>query len=162
MREFDSYGLKLCEFQANLFEKSVEKTECSSPIFLRRFMKSNLAERMDGDGFLFEAIDDNGALIEIECEFGKSNYGKTKFSENEMYWIGYIYRYWAYIREISSKKVYHMVKPDELRKLYFPYHSLDPLQAIERIEESKELRDEDMIKKGTVILRNVRKKYASK
>ncbi len=161
MREIDSYGLKLCEFQANLFEKSIEEAECSSPVFLRRFMNSELAERMDGDGFLFEAIDDNGALLEIETEFGKSDYGKTKYGSNEMYWIGYIYRYWAYIRGISSKRLYHIVKPAELRKLFFPYHSLDPKQAIERIEESKGLRDEDMIARGVVILRNVRKRYAS-
>lgn len=34
-------------------------------------------------------------------------------------------------REVQQEPV----KPDYLRKVYLPYHSLDPLQAIERMEE---------------------------
>jgi len=161
MRDMDSYGLKLCEFQAKLFEKSIDKTECSSPIFLRRYMNSDLAMRMDKEGFLFESIDDNGAFLEIESEFGKSTYGKKKYGVDEMYWMGYIYRYWAYIKNISSKRLYHIIGPEEMKKLYFPYHSLDPKKAIERIEEAKGLNDDDMISRGVVVLRNVRKKYSN-
>lgn len=51
-----------------------------------------------------------------------------------------------------------MVKPEELRNLYFPCHSLDPAQAIERIKEAKGLLDEDDIKRGVEILREVRRR----
>jgi len=54
-----------------------------------------------------------------------------------MYWIGYIYRYWCFTDTVSSKNLYRRIKPDELRKLYFPYHSMDPGQAVERIKEAK-------------------------
>ena len=47
MREIDEYGLKLCRYQANLFSVSREQAECSSPVFLRRFMYSDAARRMD-------------------------------------------------------------------------------------------------------------------
>lgn len=162
MRKIDTYGLKLCNFQAELFQKSLIEVECSSKIFIRRFMLSNLAKRMDKDGFLFDSTDIIDALDELEDQFGPSDYGTVKFSPEEIYWTGYIYRYWSYITGKSSKQIYRIVKPDELQKLYFPYHSLDPEQAIERIKESKGLNEEDEIKRGVEIMRRIRKETAGK
>ncbi len=157
MKEMDSLGLKLCQYQARLFESSIENTQTSSAIFIRRFMNSALAERMDNVGFLFESLELSDALTEIEDQYGVSTYGSIKYSVEEMHWIGYIYRYWAYISEKSSKQVYKAASPQKLRKLYFPYHSLDPLQAIERImEETGSENEEDDIARGVRILRNVR------
>lgn len=156
MKIMDSYGLGLCRFQAELFENSRDNADCSSKIFIRRFMYSDLAVRMDSDGFLFEAVDVTDALHEIEAQFGPSDYGSEKFNKEELYWTGYIYRYWAYTSEKKSKQIYKTIKPEELRKLYFPYHSLDPEQAIERIKESKGGDYEDDIKRGVEVLRRVR------
>lgn len=156
MREFDESGLKLCRYQGELFEMSLVKTQCSSPVFLRRFMYSKTAERMDRESFLFEALTIPDAIEEIEYEYGKTDYGKIKYSQEEMYWMGYIYRYWAYTCEMSSKAVYRLIKPEELKKLYFPYHSLDPEQAIERIKESKGISEQDYIQKGVEILKRIR------
>ena len=49
------------------------------------------------------------------------------------------------------------IKPVQLRKLYFPYHSLDPLQAIDRIQEELTQNNNtiDDISIGVVILRKV-------
>ena len=159
MKKFDDVALRLCKIQAEIFEKSLTKLNCSSLIFIRRFMYSQLACRMDSDGFIFEACDVNDAIDEINGEFGDSNYGIVKYSESELYWIGYIYRYWAYTYQMSSKQVYRIVKPKELQKLYFPYHSLDPAQAIERILEAKGMKDqdEDMISKGVQVMRRILK-----
>lgn len=162
MRKMDHYGLKLCQFQAQLFQNSIDETECSSGIFIRRFMNSDLAKRMDADGFLFDVVDLEDALSEIEIEFGKSDYGKIKYGSEELYWAGYIYRYWSYINEKSSKQIYKIIKPDELRKLYFPYHSLDPEQVIERIKESKGIKEENDIQRGVEVMRKVRERYANK
>lgn len=155
MRAFDETGLKLSRMQAELFVLSASKLECSSPIFLRRFMLSKVAARMDQDGFLYEACTADGILQEIEEEFGATNYGKEKYSTEELYWMGYLYRYWCYTYEKSSKQVYKLMKPKELRSLYYPYHSLDPAQAIERILESKNLGEEDLTQKGVEILRRI-------
>lgn len=155
MRAFDETGLKLSRMQAELFVLSASKLECSSPIFLRRFMLSKVAARMDQDGFLYESCTVDGILQEIEEEFGTTNYGKEKYSTEELYWMGYLYRYWSYTYEKSSKQVYKLMKPKELRGLYYPYHSLDPAQAIERILESKNLGEEDLTQKGVEILRRI-------
>ena len=85
-------------------------------------------------------------------------HGQIKYGTEEMYWIGYIYRYWAYTYEKSSKQLFKTVKPDELRKLYYPYHSLDPSQAVERILEAKGVSDKDEIARGVEIMRRVRKR----
>lgn len=158
MRKIDEIGLNLCKIQAELFERSASTQACSSLIFIRRFMNSQVAQRMDTGSFLFESCEINQIFDEINAQFGKSNYGKEKYNESELYWIGYIYRYWSYTQQKSSKQLYRSVKPKELRSLYYPYHSLDPSQAIERIEEAKNGDNEDMISKGVKILREIIKK----
>ena len=155
MKEMDEMGLKICRAQANLFVASLTLTECSSPVFLRRFMNSSVAGRMDKGFFLFEASSNVSVISEIEEEFGKTNYGKVKFSENEMYWMGYLYLYWCYTYGRTSKQVYRIIKPTELRTLFFPYHSLDCSAAIERILEAKGKNEEDSIEKGVAILRRL-------
>lgn len=161
MKKIDSMGLKLAGFQASVFSSSLDLTSCSSGIFIRRFMNSELAKRMDRPGFLFDAMDVRDAISEIEEQYGESSYGSERYSQEELYWIGYIYRYWAYTDDKSSKQLYKKVKPDTLRKLYFPYHSLDPQQAIERIAEDffqEEGTGLDNIARGVIALRKVRGK----
>lgn len=157
MRKIDEIGLKLCKMQAEVFSASVKETNCSSLIFMRRFMNSRVAQRMDLGGFLFEACDVNQILQEIETEFGESSYGKEKYSEAELYWIGYVYRYWSYTYQKTSKQIYKLIKPKELRGLYYPYHSLDPAQAIERILEAKDLNEKDFTARGVKIMRDIMK-----
>ncbi len=161
MRKMDSIGLKICSYQATLFENSIKDTDCSSKIFIRRFMNSNLARRMDSVGFIFDSLDVSDAMRELEAQYGESSYGIEKFTIEEMHWIGYMYRYWAYTSGKSSKQLYKIMKPEKMRKLYFPYHSLDPLQAIERIMEEiepEEQRGMNDIAKGVIALRKVRNK----
>ena len=73
----------------------------------------------------------------MDEEYGATDYGSVKYTHNEMYWIGYLYRYFAFTYELSSAQVYKIVKPKELRGLFLPYHTLDPAQAVERILEAK-------------------------
>jgi len=157
MKDFDDNGLKLCRIQGELFKESVDKTDCSSPIFLRRFMYSKVAARMDHEGFLSEAASKDDILDELLEEYHESTYGQIKYDYEEMYWIGYIYRYWCYTNAISSKNLYKKIKPEELKKLYFPYHSMDPGQAVERIKEANGIREEDYITKGVELLRKIKK-----
>lgn len=164
MKIMDSIGLKMCHYQAGLFELSKDYTNCSSKIFIRRFMNSELAKRMDRTGVMFDALDKFDAIKEIEEQYGASNYGIEKFTSEELYWMGYMYRYWSYVNEISSKQIYKTMKPEQLKKMYYPYHSLDPLQAIERIKETIGVREEQNIgdiAKGVEALRKVRMKQNS-
>ena len=95
----------------------------------------------------------------INEEYGISDYGSVKYKRNEIYWIGYIYRYFAFTYDISSAQVYKIVKPKELRGLFLAYHTLDPAQAIERILEAKGMLidEEEELKRQYEIFRRIRK-----
>ena len=155
MKKIDEEGLKLCMLQAEVFADSLTATQCSSLVFIRRFMNSEVAARMDRNGFLLEACDVTSIFNEVEAQYGPTSYGKERYGREELYWLGYLYRYWTYTYEKSSKQVYKQMKPKNLRKLYYPYHSLDPAQAIERILESSGSKEEDYTEKGVQILRGI-------
>ena len=91
MRKISKDGVILCTLQAETFEKSVEKMDTSSEIFIRRFMKSEIAKRFDNESILESNIQANDILELINEEYGISNYGSVKYTKNEMFWIGYIY-----------------------------------------------------------------------
>ena len=159
MRKISKDGLLLCKLQAEVFEKSIDKMDTSSEIFIRRFMKSEVAKRLDNESVLESNIQANDILELINEEYGISNYGSVKYSRNEIYWIGYIYRYFAFTYEMSSTQVYKIVKPKELRGLFLPYHTMDPAQAIERILEAKNMivDEEAELKRQYEIFKRIRK-----
>ena len=139
MRKIDKDGLLLCDMQANAFELSGTLLNTSSEVFIRRFMNSDVAKQLDNKAVLQSNIQAGDLLSLITEEYGESNYGSVKYTSNELYWIGYIYRYFAYTYDKTSLQVYKIVKPKELRGLFLPYHTMAPAQAIDRILESKGL-----------------------
>lgn len=159
MKKINKDGLLLCEIQATAFENSIDKMNSSSEIFIRRFMRSKIAKRMDDESLLESNIQANDILQMVDEEYGVTDYGSVKYTHNEMYWIGYIYRYFAITYELASAQVYKIVKPKELRGLFLPYHTMDPAQAIERILEAKGLlTDENMeLQRQYEIFKKIRK-----
>lgn len=143
MKQIDKNGLILCELQGQTFQLSVSDTQTSSEIFIRRFMKSDIARKLDGSYELTEILTPADVLDMVEEQYGKSEYGSVKFSSDEMYWIGYLYRYFAYTHDMTSSQIYKLVKGRELRELYLPYHTLDCSHAIDRILESKNRKMDD-------------------
>ncbi len=158
MRKITNDGLLLCKIQAETFEKSIDKMDTSSEIFVRRFMRSSIVKQLDNEAILATNLQANDILDFINEEYGVSNYGSVKYSKDEMYWIGYIYRYFAYTYEWTSSRIYKNVKPKELRSVYLPYHTLDPAQAIERILEAKGLptNEEEELQRQYAIFRRIR------
>ena len=100
-------------------------------------MRSRIAKRLDDESVLESNIQAEDILQLVNEEYGFSNYGSVKYTRNEMYWIGYIYRYFSFTYDLSSSQVYKIIKPKELRGLFLAYHTMDPSQAIERILEAK-------------------------
>lgn len=158
MKQLNADCLALCRMQALVFEGSV-KLECGSAVFIRRYMNSGVAHRMDADGFMSGSISPESVIAEVESEYGSSSYGSVKYSAEELHWMGYLYRYWVFRFGMSSASVYKAIGANELRSLFFAYHSLDPEQAIFRIAESKGLiLEEDPIAKGVAALKRIREK----
>ena len=100
-------------------------------------MNSKIAENIDDSSILVTNLLPIDVIEEIEKQYGDSSYGSVKYSANELFWIGYFYRYFSYTYNFSSSKVYKIIKPKELRGLFLPYHTLDVSQAIERVLEAR-------------------------
>ena len=149
-----------CRFQGEVFQKSAEACECSSAMFVRRFMNSHAAALLDRQLLWGVNLAPEDVFTQLESEYGPSSYGQTHFDGEALYWMGYLLRYWAITRNIASKALYKLVKPGELAGLFTAYHTLDPDQAIERILEAKGLpgreTEEDLIKRGVKELRRIR------
>lgn len=111
MKKMDKDGMLLCELQAKTFELSLKLTETSSEIFIRRFMNSDVVKELDNTSFLETNLQPKDIIEYIQQQYGGSQYGSVKYTENEMYWIGYIYRFFSYTYEFQSTRVYKIVKP---------------------------------------------------
>ena len=158
MKQMDRDGLLLCELQAKTFESSIDFILTSSEIFIRRFMNSRIVKTIDNGAVLQTNMQSKDILESVEEQYGSSKYGSVKYTHNEMYWIGYLYRYFSYSYGISSLQAYKIVKPKELRGLFLPYHTMSPEQAIERILEAKNMLfdDEVELKRQYEIFRRIR------
>ena len=136
MNEMDRDGLIMCRMQGRIFEYSLDE-DVSSAVFIRRFMNSSAAWRMDELYFLNTAQSELQVIDEMKEECRNWGYGSQKFDREEMYWIGYIYRYWAYIWNLRSDQIYRICNGTEMKKHYYIFHSLAPEKAIEMLMEEK-------------------------
>ena len=151
MRKMDYNGIVLCKFQANLFKNFMKYASCSPSVFIRRFMNSMVAKRFDDLEVLRENISFVSVFNELDQQYGLTAFGDpNKVDPEILYWTGYLYRYWSYTREISSSLLYQKLKPEELFKRYYLYHSMDMDYVIERIIEEKELSFPEVNEKRTL------------
>ena len=136
MRKFDNNGLLLAEYQGKLFEKSTE-LNCSTGIYIRRFLHSNLLKQLDTNNPVVISLDEgNQSIIE---QFGDSEYGKEKYSKSALFWIGYMYRYISYTRELSTKYIMSLFTYRQMNEVYYSFHTQDPEWCITSLLELNNL-----------------------
>ena len=128
--------LKLCQLQGKIFESSIDHSLTSSPIFIRRFMFSNLAKTFDDFSFLNMSLGSIESVGEVDDEYNLLSYGKTKYSKDEMYWIGYIYRVICIKYNLRSKTVFKYFSARKMIEFYNVYHTFDVVYAAERMLEN--------------------------
>lgn len=126
---------KLCDIQGRLFELSVEKGY-DSELFVKNFMLSKVAEDLDssynrmqwaGEEYLLEEVAD-------ECGSALEKNGKV-VTKDEIYWMGYIYRYWHYYKCENSKQIYKQAPYERMRINYLMFHTMAPEMAIDDLIE---------------------------
>ena len=161
MRNLTESERRLCSWQARLFEASLENSEDGSAVFVRRFMLSDLARRVDESGMALDVSPASQLVSDVDAQFGGKPYGTEKYSANELYWMGYLYRCMCLATGMSSRAAYRTIGARDLRLLHYPYHSLDTVQAVERILEARGLRaDRKSIEYGVVKLREIKARRA--
>lgn len=130
MRKFDHNGLLIAEFQGKLFESSAD-LNCSSPIFIRRFLHSNLLKKLDD--YSIPPFDLNGSLKSIIEQFGDTSYGKEKYSKSSLFWMGYMYRYIAYTREQTTDYVMKIFPYKQMNDVFYSFHTQDPEWCVKNL-----------------------------
>ncbi len=141
MREFDHNGLLLAEYQGKLFEKSCD-LNCSTAIFLRRFLHSELLNSLDTNNPSLLSLDVNEGIAAITKQFGDTDYGKIKYSKSSLFWIGYLYRYISYTREVSTRFVMELFAYNQLNDVYYSFHTQDPEWCIRSLLDINQLDDD--------------------
>ena len=107
----DALQLKICDIQGRLFKLSAQK-KYSSATFIKAFMTLGTAKELD------------------------SRYNRMQwFSNDVLYWIGYIYRYWHCYNGEDSAKIYKQAPVETMKRNYMMFHTMDPILAIEDLKE---------------------------
>lgn len=160
MRKEDYDCTLTCQIQGNIFEKSLKYLNCSSPLFIKKYMMGEDALSMDRLEFLNTAKSDIQVLLDMK----DTEFGTTKYSSYDLYWMGYIYRFWSYTYEIDSKQLYKLFPGTKLIK-YSAYSEHDPKYVINMIIEENNLKmtnDSDLFSKTKNIISTKIEKYQLK
>ena len=127
----DSIRLKLCDIQGRLFERS---TTYASEGFIRDFMNSEVAEHLDSPYNKLQWMGEEYLMDELKDEKKLDTDGE-KYSPEVLYWIGYLYRYWACTRGEKSKRIYRQAPAKTMKRNYMAFHTFDPDVAIDDLIE---------------------------
>lgn len=138
MREFDHNGLILSEYQGKLFEKS-SGLNCSSPVFIRRFLHSDLLKKLDTNNPTAVSLAVDEGINSILEQFGDSDYGKIKYSKSALFWVGYMYRYISYTREQPTPFIMKIFDYKQMNNVYFSFHTQDPEWCVKSLLEINNL-----------------------
>jgi hypothetical protein len=141
MIKFDHNGLLLAEYQGRLFEKSTE-LNYSSAIFIRRFLHSDLLKKMDANDPSLLTLDVNDGIASIQDQFGDSDYGEKKFASSAMFWMGYVYRYISYTRDVRTKFAMDLFPYKQLNDVYYTFHTQDMEWCVRSLLEMNNLNEE--------------------
>lgn len=148
MREFDAYGLELATFQGELFAHSPSSCGESSPIFLRRFFLSDYASTLDDGDEASLSLDEEEAFASLKKQYGESLYGKIRYGEDGLHWLGYFSRYVCYTRELSSRAFYRLFDVKKIYALYEAYHTQSEEWCLEHLLRRYGYTEEDLDKNG--------------
>lgn len=133
MTDFD---LKLCDVQGRLFALSATNGYGSEK-FVKSFMKSETAKELDssynckqcfGEEYLFDEVIERVGNIFNELD--------EIYSSECIYWIGYIYRYWHYHTNESSKEIYKQAPVKVMKQNYDKLYMMTPGEVIELLKET--------------------------
>lgn len=144
MRELDEFGRLLAEYQANIFLNSAEEFSCSSPVFIRRFMKSDFAYFLDKEK-MYQVDELLGTAFDaLKEQYGDKGYGHVKWPEPVMEWIGYFSRYVCYTRQLTSAAFYQIFSMKDLARRYCVYHTQDFEWGLDRLKEWYHYNEDDL------------------
>lgn len=134
MAELNLQQRQLCDIQGRLFELALkEGVDC--PWFISSFMNSHAAACLDDIYDRLQWAGEEYILEELEDELKGLKKGGTAYSNEVMYWTGYVYRYWHYYTGETSREIYETAKAELMNMCWPGFHTLDVEMAIDRLKE---------------------------
>lgn len=135
----DPLKLQLCDIQGRLFELSLREGFASES-FITVFMRSGCAADYDMDYNRLQWMGEEYILSELIEECGGKLVRGEQYSKDEIYWIGYTYRYWHFLTGESSKKILSQAPAKIMKRGYAGFHTEDVSMAIEDLKQLAESR----------------------
>ena len=131
-----SIELQLCDIQGRLFKLSARRGIMSAE-FIKVFMKSATAKALDSSYNRMQWVGEEYLLEEIIDEAGDrfEKLGEV-YSDELIYWIGYIYRYWHYATGESSKEIYKQAPVKVMKQNYARLYMMTPEEVIGILKEN--------------------------
>lgn len=134
-RTLNGFERQLCDIQGRLFERSLEKN-LDSADFIKKFMNSKTCEFLDMPYDRLQWAGEEYILENLQDEISVKSAGKV-FGKEELFWIGYVYRYWHLLTGESSRNIYEQSDSRQMNDCYLGFHALDVAMAIDNLKEIK-------------------------
>lgn len=136
MGKLDLSEKRICLVQGRLFEETASRGMDSAD-FVEKYMTSYISKSMDLPTHQFQYSGEFYVLGEMDDNL------HIKRSDNiidteVLFWMGYIYRYWHYYKNVSSEYIYKIADFDTMCMAYMGFHTLCPEMAIDRLIEAYE------------------------
>jgi len=133
MKSLSGFERQLCDIQGRLFERSLFET-LDSADFIEKFMNSETCAFFDLPYDRLQWAGEEYIMENLLDEVSIQSYG-NKYSKEELFWIGYVYRYWHFFTGESSKEIYLKANAELMKDCYLGFHTLDVTMAIENLQE---------------------------
>ena len=131
-----SIELQLCDIQGRLFKLSARRG-INSAEFIKVFMKSATAKALDSTYNRMQWAGEEYLMEEVIDEAGdRFNKPGEVYSDELIYWIGYIYRYWHYVTGESSKEIYKQAPVKVMKQNYARLYMMTLEEVVEVLKEN--------------------------
>ena len=132
-KTLSAFERQLCDIQGRLFEYSLKKG-LDSADFIEKFMNSGTCGFLDLPYDRLQWAGEEYIMEELMDETAVEACGE-RFANEELYWAGYIYRYWHYMTGESGREIYAQAKARRMKECYLGLHSMDAAMAVEDLME---------------------------
>ena len=124
---------EVCHTQAALFEFCQNKLNCDAFDFITNFMQGEVAADIDNNGPAYYDVNPFEFIDSVRDKVPMRPISEKKYTE-ALHWIGYLYRYWAWLG-LPSKDIIQAVPVNDAYDAHYSLHTLDVRDAIKLFVE---------------------------